>query len=498
MKQTLSERKRNNHVIILSEPTSQNFVENMFISLWEEKILNVAMVTYINKRLHIIGFNPYFGNFYQILNSTNVYYNKLRDLNKYKLNLMLVRTEDFTKVRVYKRNNETFYTGKDGMTITTIIKHCNGDFTVVDLHDLYFLQNPFRPINKNFKVQDKDLIIRKHDADIFFDSMETVLNNSTDVVYPHAKDDYKVILPKAKYKTHNENLMNVIQQGFLYFIIFFVLICPLIWFVFGIIERCLKSSRSFRKIHLFLNIVFNNFRIFLGSSTNNFTSYFVENLFLTFLLFSNLVINSYFQSILSSTLTVSVPEPEIDTIYQLAKSKKVVWSVEALINEVKLNFKATNQTLLPNFMVFPLKINTMLYRDLPKNSCILINEDRLLALNELRPSFHIVRESLIPAYQAFHVSKGSPYYLILEKYVCRIMESGLYNFWKKQNSYAVFLQYAYDIDDEVDTKEGFKALNFSNFQLIFYLFYGGMIISSVVFILEILTKFIKVRLLNKT
>lgn len=491
LKEIYFNRKRSNSIIVFDENIESNIIKNLFKSLWQEKILNVAILTYLNTGLQVIGFNPYFQNFHQILDIDKVFYFKMRNLNNYTLNLLLVRSEDFSKVRVVKKNNSRVYMGKDAMTILNIIKHCNGNFSVIDLHDLYYTENPFRPINKNMIENEKTAIIQRHDGDVFFDSMEMYINAYTDVVYPHAKDDYKVLIPAAKFKTQDESFLILLKEGFMYFILFFVIICPLVWFLLIIIEQYLKQNKN-RKSDLLLNIFFNNFRLFLGSSINIFTVNFTENMFFSFLLFSNLIVNNYFQCILKSIMTISVSEPEINTIQQLAKSKLVVYSVATLINETKNNFKITNQTLIPNFEVFPLKMNTMLFRDFPKNSCVMMNEDKLLAFKELRPSFHIVKESVIPAYTAFHVAKGSPYYFLLEKYVPMIIEAGLYNFWKKQNSFSILLEYEYS--DDTESKVAFESLSLKHFWGTFYLYFIGIVISFVFLILECFIDHFKRRL----
>lgn len=464
------------------EANSQKISE-FFTSTWNKKILNIVIVTFVQNRLETIGYNPFLNQYFQILSTENIFYNKLSNLHEYTINVMLTRVEDLTKVRVYQQDNQTKYMGKDGMTIQTIIKHCNGILNVIDLTKIYGLENPWRPMNKNLKENMKMPIIEKFKADLIFDSQDMVLNNFTDVLYPHAKDDFKIMVPRAQYISQNENILAIFQGGFVYFVIFFVIVCPLFWYFAIVVENYIYRLRNATYLNLFFKTFFDNFRLFLGLSTSTFGNNFVDNFFLIFLLFCNLIVNNYFQSILKSILTVSKKEPEIDTVEDLAKSGIVVYSLETIIQEAVANLKLSKQTDLPKFGILTPAFLAVKYRDISKNTSLLVNADRLEAVIEVNPFFHMVKETLIPSYICFHVVKGSPYYIMLEKYVPRVLEGGLYDFWKKQNSFAVFLEQG--IIDRTEIS-GFVVLTVEHFWNIFCFLGVSLGIACVVFILEII------------
>lgn len=493
-KQTTSWRLPKKIILVINHNVSQKEIESLFLFVWKLKIVNIVIVAKINEEIIYAGFNPYLGQYFQNLTVGNLFHNKFSNMNGQMVNVFLVKREVFTKIRVYQVENETFYGGKDAMTIQSILLHLNASLNVVDLHKLYDLDNPWRPQNKYTKEHLKQPLLHKHDADLFFDSMIMEINKHTDLIYPHSRDDFCVLLPKAKHLSHYKHLSRLIKDGFYIFLIFFIICCPVVWFVLTICEnRILAIKNKFSNIAIFSHIFLNNLRNCLGFSMHVIrinTSY---NNLLMWLCFCNLIVNNYFQSILTSILVKTDKEPDINTIKELAESEYVILSPQILIDLAVASLKALGKPI-PKFELASPRMFEVTYKKVDANTTVLLERDRLEASIKLCPIFHIVKEALIPNYFCFHVVRGSPYVEVMELYVPRIIEAGLYDFWKWQSAHAVYLKDgmcdAYFLQGE-ERDENFVVLSLYLLRGAFYLLFIGWSLAFFVFVIEIFIGVIK-------
>lgn len=98
-------------IIVLQKEVQQYIVEDFFRYIWERKMLNVIIVQWVNEDVQILGFNPYFSDYFQKLKVRNAFYDKTKNMNGYTFNVILTRTEDFTKVWVKDVGNNILYLG---------------------------------------------------------------------------------------------------------------------------------------------------------------------------------------------------------------------------------------------------------------------------------------------------------------------------------------------------------------------------------------------------
>lgn len=470
-------------LLIFNDSTEERTIKDIFRFIWSYKILNAIIVVPFDNTIRIIGFNPYFDNYYQDLNSKNVFYNKLSNINGYTINVLMTRDEDITKLTVLQEGNVTKYGGKDGNLIMSLIEHGNATYNVTNLSKILGDNNPWRPINRGSMEEMKIPIIKQYDVDIILDSQELIVNNATEYMYPHARDDIVFLVPKAKLRSQYSQLSKIFREGFAVILLFFIIICPIVWFIFKFIHSKISKERL-DYIKTLIKITLNNLRIVLGSSIHKIPKVFIENIFVIFLFFCNLIINSYFQSILASILTVSTHEPQINTIRDLANSDCRPLGVPGVINETAEVLKVIGQeNLIPKLELLPPSKYYTHYKAFPSNLCALSNYDRMTMAVTIRPVLHVISESIVPTYMSFHVVQGSPYYDLLDGHILRILESGLYDMWKRTTFYHYVLMFG--INDEGMEKGGYKDLTIHQFRSIFCLFGIGLGISFIVFLCEL-------------
>lgn len=466
-------------IATLLSPTEKQLVENIFRYFWQEKILNVVI---IDQNSNILSYNPYFNSFYRKM-SKQPFPDKFRNMNGHTINAFLTRPEDFTKVRGYKTENGVRYTGKDGETIGAILQHCNATLNVIDLDRLYGVDNPWRMVNKYRKEHMKMPIVKEFQADLFIESRDLLYDLASDIVYPHTKDGAVIIVPKAGFLSGYEQLVEIFQNGFAYFILFFVVICPIVWILLVHLEQ--KLHRTIRVNYL--QIVFDNFRIFLGLATDTFRGSFIYKFLLIWVLFCSLILNNYFQSILITIMTVSNRQSDIDTIEDLADSDLQTQAPLYFINEIKKNLLSTGYTKIPKFVIMPDQIYLTKLNNYPKNTTSMMNFDRAEVIVFFCPVLHVMKEEIMPSLASFHTTKGSPYFSLLEKYVPRIIEAGLYNFWKNQNNHQLLLNLGYcDAKNEEDDGK-YQILTVKKLQFSFVLLLIGWGTSLACFIAELIS-----------
>lgn len=470
---------------------NQTTISHMFVNVcWRKrKMLNLVAVVLIDNEILTVTFNPYFNNFFQVVPEpgADIFYSKLKELNGYQLHVLMVKPDDATKVRVIKRTNASAqYTGKDGLTILNVLKHVNASYNVIDLHALMSWDNPFRSWYRNAKEDAKLSVMRKFDVDLFFLSLEMAgENNVTDMVYPHGKDDWLFMVAQAGYISQYDFLFSCFKNGLSYVFGFFILITPIIWFSIRIITNYIKKKKV-PKVDTLIVCILENFRFVLGSCLSAMPSNFSENLFLVVLLFCDTLINNFCQSILYSVLTVSERKPQINTIQDYVNSDVVSYTVANMYEEVKRNMEITGVKGLTEKLIITViehMPKNWTIANYPRNWSILINQDRCEYFAARRPNFRCTKESVLPAYISFHVARHSPYFDLMETMVPRVLESGLYYYWKKKTLYSTVLEEGIIIDEEELT--GYRDLSIHQFRAAVYLLLIGLAVSIITFLLEL-------------
>lgn len=483
-------------IAIFLDYPNKTEISNIFQKVcWGQgKMLNLVAVIPTDNKVVTVTFNPFVNNFYEVLVGPYVFYNKLKDLNGYLVYLLMIKPDDSTKVkfRTDPISNITKYSGKDGLTILNVLKHINATYSVINLQEIMGWNNPFRSFYRNAKDDAKLEVIRKYNIDIFFLSQEMSNTSSfSEMIYPHGKDDWILMVPQSGFVSQYEFLFSTLKNGLAIVFGFFTIVTTVIWFILQLISNFV-TGKPVSKLNLFVLTALDNLRCILGSSLHKTSSHFSNNMFLLFILFCDLIINNYCQSILYSILTVSNRKPQINTISDFINSDLTFITVQNLYNEVKYNFEVTGvkgfveKMSVVDVLKIPRNFTIEYYA---KNTSWLINQDRCEYFSSRRPWFRTTTESILPAYISFHVTKHSPYFDLMETMVPRILESGLYLYWQKATLYETILEEGVIIDE--DEGDGYKSLSLHQVRAAVYLWLLGLTISITTFSLEFLfAKFI--------
>lgn len=496
LKQTTIWRPRTKTVLALSKSADEETITEIFRLCWQLKMLNTVAIAPDENRT-VVGFNPFANQFYQPLNDTEIFYDKLVNLYGFKVNILLTKPDDPAKVRVIqKANNETRYTGKDGMAILSILQRHNATYGVLNIHEKLGWNNPFRSLHRNAKDDVKQKIFKEHNIDLFFLSQEMMLNNNiTEMIYPHSKDDWVFMVPRVGFISKSDQLLRFFHEGFTKFLIFFLLICPLIWFVIRVIEAWLKGQRH-SKFASLVNLFFENFKMILGGSADAFFPNFTEKFFLIVLCSCYVVINNYFQSILVSIVTVQTRGHEVNTIDDMIASDFVATTVKNMMLDIAQHYNNTRQAgILKKLRLTQPRSMPSSFLGIRKsfypNMSIIVNYDRAKMWTVTRPHFRICKESPLPAYISFQVVKDSPFFDLVAKSIPRFLETGLYQFWTAENLFLEILQEGIVYDEEDQDNFDVKRLTLHQFRAGLYLLFLGLVLSTSVFIVELVYRCIR-------
>lgn len=348
------------------------------------------------------------------------------------------------------------------------------------------MENPWRPFNVGKKEYVKIPFIKKNNIDFIMDSQDATNSNATESLYPHAKDDWVAAIPASGFRTQYSHLLQIFKEGLGVMLMFFIFICPLLWFILHDIETGLNNGTRRNRLKFLFAALFDNFRIVLGSSLYKLPKYGIEKFFLVCLLLCYLIINNYFQSILISILTITDFERQINTLEELSESSVKVGVPPGMLQVIYYYFNQTEQFNLVQKLQ---ELNmTKYYRiqenvfTIPTEIGVIANFDRIEYLSKQRPVFHMVQESFIPMFCSYHMTRGSPYKEMFQSHVTRIIEAGLYSLWKRQTNDAWLKM---NLTDTIDTG-GFKAISLNNFRGSFYILFFGLGLSLFVFFVEIM------------
>lgn len=171
---------------------------------------------------------------------------------------------------------------------------------------------------------------------------------------------------------------------------FFAVVYPVVWSVMTLFQDFLGKNKL-KKFHIFLDTFFDNFRLLLGFPIDPPRINSMHSYFLVCLLFSNLVVSNYFQSILKSILTVSDRESEINTVKDLVESGIHPYTPKAVAEQISHILTISGSKYIPKFQVLQPRIFETKYKDLDKNFTVLLERDRSEVMQLICPIFHVMK-----------------------------------------------------------------------------------------------------------
>lgn len=242
-------------------------------------------------------------------------------------------------------------------------------------------------------------------------------------------------------------------------------------------------------------VLFYTFSTFIGATVKLRSRSFILRIFASQWLLYSLVITAAYQAYLGSLMTVPRTEPEINQQSDLLNtSLNLVGRQEmfSVLNEsaaISVEFKA----IIDRFFILPpidfdTIVNRMIYkRDIAvftsKRELIYYAQRRRNSISERR-KIHVFSGCIINSYSsAFMLRKGSPFQHPIHSVLSRLFETGIYNNWDKDNKRdEIYHNIIFLKENTLMLRELYGA---------FVVLFGGLGISTFVFVVEMFVKLIK-------
>ncbi|XP_065225502.1 uncharacterized protein LOC135849157 isoform X2 [Planococcus citri] len=242
-------------------------------------------------------------------------------------------------------------------------------------------------------------------------------------------------------------------------------------------------------------ILFYTFSTFIGATVKLRSRSFVLRIFASQWLLYSLVITASYQAYLGSLMTIPRTEPEINQQSDLLNTSLNLVGRQEMFNV--LNESAANsgefKAIIDRFFILPpIDFETIVNRVIHKRDIAVFSSRRELIyyaqrrrnnINERR-KIHVFSDCVISSYSsAFMLRKGSPFQHPIHSVLARLFETGIYNFWDKDNKRdEIYHSITFAKQTTLAIRELYGA---------FIVLFGGLCISTVVFIIEMFVRLIK-------
>lgn len=446
---------------------------------------------------HIFTFNPFLGDFVQDFSGKDVrevFYNKFANINGKRLNVLLLKYDDRDKIILTKKPNGTLEWGGYEMELMRcLVSKMKGTIEIFPA-SFYLLpgeRDPWRQTN-NMDFTGS-IVTKKRIIDLLkIDIMNTEeiiqpeeVSGVTESLYPHATDDLKIIIKKGSPIPYYKYLFLVYNYKVWVVFVITILVGTVSWIVIG-------SGLYPSGLNKFINLI----RVTTGGSLPRIPKVDSERFFIAIWLMFTLIMSTAFTSNLATVLMQNKYYPNVDTMDELLEGGYNIVGYRTQLKELKKAFNGTSKAPLFNRMIqMPDKyannnttLNNLTEMLLLATNPILVGERRAIYVTKHRvfkDVFHIVRESPLPNYTALQLPTGSPFLDYVNLILRRIIESGMFQFWRKQHEHYYVLTKLFFKPDEADeTRTQANPLTIYHLQAAFLILFTGLTASSIVFVAE--------------
>lgn len=420
--------------------------------------------------------------------------NIIRLLLRYRIKTLLFKEDDNTKFRVYyNQNGSITFIGQEITILETFAKKLHGgiQFSLAKDHIKPGERNPWRQTNdikmnmsaiKIRLISDRDLDLLNTDDMLLKNDLQGV----SECLYPHAQDDFMVIMGKKGEIPKYKYLFMVFRIEVWGVLVVLLGIGTLVWYK---MDRRIFKTKS----ETFINII----RMITGGALPANLWNLPEKIFLSFFLLCNLILLTAFTSILTSELTDVKYQSQVNTLDELIEGDYKIHGWQTQLEELTKAFSGTSRSvLIPKLRQMPPKYDPLdstknnwteaLFNFIFKNPTILNYEraSKVIITRIFYGHFHVVKESPFPNYIAFQMPARSPFYDEFNIYLRQVIESGLVKYWKDMYVYRLVLQGMY-VGPEKPTRK-LSKISLDHLTSAFLILFFGSSLGFLVFIYEVL------------
>jgi hypothetical protein len=437
--------RNQNYFIICTRVKNTKFLTHLLELIWTRQILNFVVV-FVFTSVEIFSYNPFTREVMNLTMSGNLFPDKLRNLNEFRLRVSLWADWPLTT----KQDDQ--WVGKDFDTLTVVMSMLNATFEVVE-----------PPKRKAFvgMLDDIDSGRSEFSFNTFFPI--SIGSYNIEYSYPHEMNELVVLIPTDDNSIKDTSILSIFH--------------PSVWFLFVVvIVANALTSKSVNKIDSFNKLILYYFGSLLGIPWPRLTSKFLSiKLKLVIFLLCSIIFRTAFQYFLTGSFLGSHSFQEITTISELSKSSIMIRGSQSVVDLIPEEFGLSGKFIFTNRYE-----RQRLLQKLDRTAAILtsrgVAEELLITWKTggKQLPFYMMEEALLPGIGTHVFHKNSPYLEKIEECLQRDREFALSLQKYKQTSGSSF------------DRNRVVLLSIGHLKFVFILLGLGLGTGSVVFFAELI------------
>jgi hypothetical protein len=392
------------------------------------------------------SYNPFTRKVMNLSMSGNLFPDKLRNLNGFRLKVSLWADWPLTT----KQDDQ--WVGKDFDALTVVMSMLNGTFEVVDPPKSGGLLGVIEDINSGR-------------SDFSFNTFFLFFFASYDIEfsYPHQMSELVVLIPTDDNFIQNTSILSIFQ--------------PSVWFLFVVVIvanaltlKCVSKIDSFNKLILYY------FGSLLGIPWPRLNSKYLSiKLKLLIFFLCSIIFRTAFQCFLTGSFLGSHSFQEITTISELSKSGIMIRAAQQAVDLIPEEFVLSGKFISTNRYE-----RKRLLQKLDRTAAILVSRDvaeellNMWKTDEKNLPFYVMEEALLPGIDTYIFHKNSPYMEKIEKCLQRDRE------------FALSLPKHKKTPRSDSDRNRVVLLSVEHLKFVFFLLGSGLVASCVVFFAELI------------
>jgi hypothetical protein len=437
--------RNQNYFIICTRVKNTKFLTHLLELIWTRQILNFVVV-FVFTSVEIFSYNPFTREVMNLTMSGNLFPDKLRNLNGFRLRVSLWADWPLTT----KQNDQ--WVGKDFNVLTVVMSMLNATFEVVEPPNRAGLLGVIEDISSGR-------------SDFSFNTCFLFIFESYDIEYsyPHQMDALVVLIPTDDNFIKDTSILSIFH--------------PSVWFLFVVvIVANALTSKSVNKIDSFNKLILYYFGSLLGIPWPRLTSkYFSIKLKLLIFLLCSIIFRTAFQCFLTGSFLGSHFFQEITTISELSKSDIMIRGSQPLVDLIPEEFGLSGK-----FIFMRRYERNRLLQKLDRTAAFLIDRDAAKELLTMWKTgghilpFYVMEEALLPGIDTYFFHKNSPYMEKIEECLQRDRE------------FALSLPKHNQTPRSDSDRNRVVLLSLEHLKFVFILLGSGLVASCVVFFAELI------------
>lgn len=486
--------KHRSHFVILFEnrqvENNSSAIIDIFVEFWEREVFN-ALLIFWTTELNVVSYTP-FGDNYLIYHTSNdiskdvLFADKAQNMNGHPLRISLFFEESRAIFnRSFSNDQLDDMAGTDGLLTQLMVRHMNATLVLMQPND----GADIGEFMANGTTTGSLAQIVGSFADVSFNTRFLRIAQFRQKVEPtvtNGRDDICILVPKAGFASNVSNLFRSFSATLW---VYTILAVP----VFIVAYKILSIGHANNSIHSLHDVILNVVAWNLLQSCSQFPKRWVIRILIgTWALYTMLITSSYSGN-LTSNLLFKRMLPDINTFKQLDQSNYPLVTYSRYTDLI-LNF--LNQT---NYRRLKKRVKAVSQNEF--SNLIDKNDVRFAYANKYhinfklyntrlikgKPIFFSMEECPVPYVVIYGMRYGTPFKRRINFLLRQAQEAGFIDFWDNKDKKTL----SGKVSLGSDGGESLVALSVFHLQSAFYVFFAGLLVSSVYFAYEIVKHYLE-------